>query len=103
MDRAVVEVEARVLERRLARPGHRRGSFGVGADLSVGLLRDEVLVQQFLVAPFLRAGLTACRHAAAEGRGSMRNRTSPFLTGAPSLKLTSMICPSTRAFSATLE
>src|SRR4051812_7901415 len=33
----------------------------------------------------------------------MRNSTSFFLTGAPSLKFTSTICPSTRAFSATVE
>ena len=33
----------------------------------------------------------------------MRKRTSPFFTGAPSLKFTSVIWPSTRALSATVE
>src|SRR2546427_10973403 len=33
----------------------------------------------------------------------MRNSTAPFLTGWPSRKLTSTICPSTRAFNATVE
>ena len=33
----------------------------------------------------------------------MRNRTSPFFTAAPSRMFTSTICPSTRAFTATVE
>ena len=114
-DGAVLEIEARVLERGLARPGGRLGGGRVGADLRVGVLGDEVLLEQLLVALLLRARCgraprrrasalaSAWRSAASYGRGSMRNSTSPFFTAAPSRMFTSVIWPSTRALTCTVE
>ena len=50
-DHRVLEIQLRVLERRLARLRGRLGGLRVGAVLRVGVLGDEILVQQFLVAP----------------------------------------------------
>src|SRR6185503_12224980 len=73
-DRAVLEAQARVLERGLARLGRRLRGLGVGADLRVRLLRDEILVEQLLVALRLRARLVARRAVAQRIRLGLAQR-----------------------------
>src|SRR5260221_12512077 len=65
-NRAVLQIERRVVERGAAPLCHGLGGVGVGANLRVGFLGDEILGQQFLVAVFLRAGLVLLRRIAQE-------------------------------------
>ena len=63
-DGAVLEVESGVLHRRAARRGHGLRGLGVGAELRVGVLGDEILLEQLEVALLLRAGLGGGRGVA---------------------------------------
>src|SRR5258706_2842043 len=65
-DRAVLQVQLRVVERGTASLGDGFGRVGVGADLRVGFLGDEILGEQFLVSALLRAGLILLRRVAQE-------------------------------------
>src|SRR6267378_2782282 len=74
-DRAVLNVQLRVVERGAAPLSHGSSRIGVGADLRVGFLGHEILVQQVLVAALLRAGLVLLRRVAQEiGLGLAQDR-----------------------------
>src|SRR6266568_4743151 len=63
-NRAVLQIERRVVDGGAAPLGHGLGGVGVGANLRVGLLGDEILGEQFLVAGLLGARLVLLRRIA---------------------------------------
>src|SRR6266581_1643357 len=73
-NRAVLQIERRVVECGAAPLGHGLGRLGVGAYLCVRFLRDEILREQLLVATLLRAGLIFLGRVAHEVRVCLAQR-----------------------------